>query len=74
MRQTEQGEHGGEGPDLTTGQLARRAGVNRTTVARWCESGRITGAGRTLGGQWRIPASEAARVLRELNPEGTIEQ
>ncbi|MEW9672395.1 helix-turn-helix domain-containing protein [Ammoniphilus sp. 3BR4] len=39
------------------GYAAKRLGVSPQTVKRYCESGRIQGAKKTLGGHWRIPQS-----------------
>lgn len=46
---------------LTAGTVAKRIGVCRKTVNRWCESGEIRGATRTAGGHWRIPRTEVER-------------
>ena len=46
---------------ISAAEAARRLGVDRATVARWCQAGKVP-AIRTPGGQWRIRAS----VVREL--------
>jgi excisionase family DNA binding protein len=47
----------------TTGQAAAIAGVDLSTVWRWCKAGRLPGAWRTPGGQIRIPAETLAAAL-----------
>lgn len=40
---------------LTCTQIAKRLGVDRRTVARWCESGRL--ASSKEDGRWRVEES-----------------
>lgn len=37
-------------PLLSTAEAAERAGVDRSTITRWVQSGRLTAAHRTSGG------------------------
>jgi excisionase family DNA binding protein len=46
---------------LSAGAVAKILGVNRATVWRWCEAGKLP-AFRTPGGQWRIRAVDVARM------------
>jgi len=46
---------------ISAAEAARRLGVDRATVARWCAAGKLP-AFRTPGGHWRIRAA----VVREL--------
>src|SRR5574340_977219 len=50
-----------------TGQAAKEWGVSSYDVRRLCEAGLID-AEFSAGKQWRIPASEVARVKREGVP------
>lgn len=45
----------------TSTETGAMLGVSRATVQRMCRNGEITGL-RTLGGHWRIPATEIDRV------------
>lgn len=47
---------------LTTGEVAELFGVDRKTVARWEQSGKLH-ARRTLGGHRRFLESEVYRLL-----------
>jgi len=51
-----------------TVEAARILGVSAFTVWRWCKEG-IIRAGRTPGGQYRIPREELERLLREMDGE-----
>ncbi len=51
---------------LTTTELAKLCGVSRFTVLNWIKQGRIDTI-RTVGGKYRIPASEAMSLLEELD-------
>lgn len=46
---------------LPAGTVAKRLGVCRKTVTRWCASGVFPGAIRTEGGHWRIPRTDLER-------------
>lgn len=46
---------------LPAGTAAKRLGVCRKTVTRWCASGVFPGAIRTEGGHWRIPRADLER-------------
>jgi len=48
---------------LTTTEFARICGVSRFTIINWAKRGKIR-ANRTIGGHYRIPASEALSLLR----------
>lgn len=51
-----------------THEVARMLGVSPFTVWRWCKIGRIK-AGKTPGGQYRIPAEGVKRILKEMKGE-----
>ncbi len=51
-----------------TYEVARLLGVSPFTVWRWCRLGKIK-AGKTPGGQFRIPAEEVKRILKEMKGE-----
>jgi excisionase family DNA binding protein len=56
---------------VTTGQLARRLNIHRTTVRRWCETEKIP-ATRTKAG-WRIDYGVADALVDALTP-ATVER
>jgi len=51
---------------LTTTELARICGVSRFSIINWVKRGKIR-ANRTIGGHYRIPASEALSLLRTFD-------
>ena len=51
---------------LTTTELAKLCGVSRFTVLNWIKRGEIDTI-RTVGGKYRIPASEAIFLLETLS-------
>jgi len=51
-----------------TVEAARILGVSVFTVWRWCKEGKIK-AGKTPGGQYRIPREELERLIREMDGE-----
>ena len=53
---------------LTTTELAKLCGVSRFTIWNWIKQHKIK-AVRTVGGQYRIPASEAISFLETLHLE-----
>jgi excisionase family DNA binding protein len=55
-----------------SGQAAKQLGVSSYYIRRLCEVGEIT-AEITAGQQWRIPASEIARLRREGVPDVPVE-
>ncbi len=55
-----------------SGQAAKQLGVSSYHIRRLCEVGEIT-AEITAGQQWRIPASEIARLRREGIPDVPVE-
>jgi excisionase family DNA binding protein len=55
-----------------SGQAAKQLGVSSYHVRRLCEVGEIT-AELTGGQQWRIPASEIARLRRDGIPDVPVE-
>ena len=55
-----------------SGQAAKQLGVSSYQIRRLCEVGEIT-AEITAGQQWRIPASEIARLLKEGIPDVPVE-
>ncbi len=50
---------------LTTGDVATRAGVTRTTVLHWIKSGKLRAAFTTAGGHYRISEADLQHFLRE---------
>ena len=48
---------------LTVSEVAETLRVSRKTLYRYLERGLIHG--QKVGGEWRIPASELDRILRE---------
>jgi len=54
-----------KGDLLSTGEVATRAGVTRTTVLHWIKSGKLQPALTTAGGHYRIAESDLARFLAE---------
>lgn len=55
---------------VSTGEAARRAGVNSTTLQRWVHAGLIRPATRTMGGHLRWNLDDLDRQLRAAQ-EGT---
>lgn len=49
---------------LTVAEAAKRAGRAPSTIRTWCAQGRLRGARRLMGREWRIPI-EALRTLLE---------
>lgn len=58
----------GNPPAMTRREVADRFRVTPRTVARWVETGRLTGW-VTPGGQWRFDTSEVDRLAAELDNE-----
>ena len=50
---------------ITAAEAGRRLGVNVSTVTRWCEIGKLAYHHRTLGGHYRILATEVEKILRK---------
>lgn len=50
---------------LSTGDVAARAGVTRTTVLHWIKSGKLRAALTTAGGHYRIAEPDLARFLAD---------
>lgn len=50
---------------LSTGEVASRAGVTRTTVLHWIKSGKLRAAFTTAGGHYRIAEADLTRFLAE---------
>lgn len=48
---------------LTTAQVARRAGVDTSTVRRWVLQGKLQPHTTTLGGHHRFAAGDVERLL-----------
>lgn len=48
---------------ISTGEAAKRLGVDPATVWRWIAAGKLA-AFRTPGGHWRIEAKEVERMRR----------
>src|ERR1035437_101578 len=51
----------------STGQVARQLGTTLATIRVLCEN-RVIAAETTLGGHWRVPASEVERLKRDGLP------
>ena len=52
---------------LTAAETARALGCKRRIVLTWLgRGGKFTGAIRTPGGHWRIPAAEVRRLRAQL--------
>jgi len=54
---------------LTAGQVAKRLGVNISTIGRWVKSGRLEGAELPSGG-YVIPIREVERIEAERSLGG----
>jgi len=56
-------------PYMTTGMAAELLGVNRRTVARWAESGRLdakrTAGGKKREGSWRVTVESVRRRMAD---------
>lgn len=50
---------------LKTPELAAMFRVDVKTVSRWLNAGKVPGAIRTPGGQWRILRAAVEKFLRE---------
>lgn len=51
---------------IGTSEAAKRLGVKRETVARWCRENRIPGAEQDgIGKPWHIPESSIDEMLRK---------
>lgn len=48
---------------LTTGDVAKRAGVTRTTVLHWIKAGELRAALTTVGGHYRITEADLERFF-----------
>lgn len=53
---------------IPAAEAARRLGVNKSTVSRWCEAGKLP-AFRTAGGHWRIRAVDVAKMMAPGGPD-----
>jgi excisionase family DNA binding protein len=49
---------------LTPGEVATLFRVDRKTVTRWANAGRLAGV-RTPGGQWRFRESDIRELMRQ---------
>ena len=58
---------------ISAAEAARQLGVDKATVARWCQQGKIP-AVRTLGGHWRIRATVVHGMMEGLGPEDREEE
>lgn len=57
---------------VNSGEAGRILGVAPKTVRAWCAEGRFPGARKTsVGGEWRIPASEVYHEVGAPEPERT---
>ena len=50
---------------LSTGEVAKRAGVTRTAVLHWITSGKLRAAFTTAGGHYRVSEADLERFLAE---------
>lgn len=62
----------GAAKDLTTGQMARIAGVAPRTIAKWFDSGAITGYRVPMTLDRRVTRAEFARFLGSHGMEGRL--
>lgn len=58
-------------PDLTVQQVADKYGRAASTVRSWITSGRLVGAYRFRGKEWRLPP-EALRTFEEAERSGGL--
>ncbi|MHB1194787.1 MAG: helix-turn-helix domain-containing protein [Longimicrobiales bacterium] len=58
-----------DGLGLTVAEVANRATRAPSTIRTWCAEGRLPGARRLRGREWRIPAA-ALRALLETDSPG----
>lgn len=67
----EQLDGAGEGiVDLTVPDVAEALGRAPSTVRQWCADGRLPGAYRLHGREWRIPRSSLARLRDQHDVQG----
>jgi hypothetical protein len=52
-------------PDLSAAAFAQRFGRSASTVRLWCESGKVPGAWKLNGKEWRIPVA-AIEQFRQM--------
>ena len=60
-------EHAGDGADLTAEAVGEMLGRAPSTIRGWCRDGRLPGAFRLRGREWRIPPAALA-ALRDSDP------
>lgn len=61
------------GADLTIEQVARRFGRSKSTIRGWITTGKLTGAYKLQGREWRLPPkalAEFEEVERHGRPQG----
>ena len=69
------GKPGGRDRLLTLDELAQVTGRATSTLRTWCNTGKITGAFRLHGREWRVPESAWERYLEGLKMgEATLER
>ena len=61
----EEADRAGEAPDgvLTLAEVGERVGRAEGTVRTWCNSGKLEGAFRLNGRDWRVPESSLRKYL-----------
>lgn len=62
--------HDDGGPDLDVQEAGRRVGRQPSTVRTWCAEGRLAGAYRLGGREWRIPRSALTAFVRSHEASG----
>jgi excisionase family DNA binding protein len=60
------------GPHISLDDAARILRVNRKTVARWCDKGKLP-CTRTLGGHRRVLRADVVALARQLAEQRTQE-
>jgi excisionase family DNA binding protein len=65
---------GDDGLGLTVAQVAERTGRAPSTVRSWAAAGRLPGARRFCGREWRVPASALQALLGGDEPPRSVQR